>query len=106
MGTITFLFYNSWLSNKECCEIIRQTLSEDSSSGWTGFVIHSKIWNLKPVLKNWLHSQESQQKLVEQNLLVLVEIKTLIIKLKWMFFLLKSYKFFIWPKVNLWSLFY
>lgn len=46
-GPSPFRFYNSWLENKECVSIIESKLLKDRSYGWAGFVISSKLRNLK-----------------------------------------------------------
>lgn len=57
-----FRFYNSWLKDKDCVCLIESKLSADVTYGWAGFVLHSKLRNLKPILKQWSEKKNQEQR--------------------------------------------
>lgn len=66
---------NSWLEDKECIQLIKSKLSEDSSHGWAGFVIFAKLRNLKLSLKQGSSQSEKKHEVREEQ--IVSEISTL-----------------------------
>ena len=72
-GPSPFRFCNSWLLDKQCCHIIKNSLTSGNHQGWAGFVICSKLRNLKSSLKSWLVDSERARKNQEESLLQALE---------------------------------
>ena len=68
-GPSPFRFCNSWLLDKQCCQIIKNSLTSGNYQGWAGFVIYSKLPNLKSSLKSWFLDRERARKNQEESLL-------------------------------------
>ena len=69
MGPSPFRFCNSWLLDKHCCQIIKNSLTSGNYQGWAGFVIYSKLQSLKSTLRSWHVDSERARKNQEESLL-------------------------------------
>ena len=53
----------------DCCKTIEDSLSQDTSQGWAGYVIPYKLRNLKFLIKEWFSDQEATRKRKEKSLI-------------------------------------
>lgn len=67
-GPTPFRFCNTWLLNKECCNVIINLISSDFSSGWAGFMTSSQPRKIKEAVKVWFADFELQRKKQESSL--------------------------------------
>lgn len=68
-GPSPFRFINLWLHNDDCLEGIDHFYKTSKFEGWAGFVISSKLRNLRAVLKTWQADLDKNSKELEHSLL-------------------------------------
>lgn len=69
-GPKPFKFFNAWLSNPKCLQLMEKAWVESNESGWAGFKIHKKLKSMKDTLKVWAKEEfgELQTKLEKVEL--------------------------------------
>ena len=72
-GPSPFCFCNSWLLDKQCSQMIKNSLSLNSLPGWMDFVISNKLLSIKGQLKAWHSDTLKKQNGQEKNLLTPIE---------------------------------
>ncbi|XP_057456943.1 uncharacterized protein LOC130747902 [Lotus japonicus] len=76
-GPKPFLFYNNWLLDKEFDRMIKEWWNTCAVQGWSGYVLQTKLKDLKGKIKGWkghsISHTEEKIKLLESELQVVME---------------------------------
>lgn len=68
-GPSPFRFCNSWLTIKDCNQVIKGVLNSSNGNGWVDFILHEELRKVKAAIKAWNASFQASLKQKEDSLL-------------------------------------